>query len=248
MPRILALIPARAGSKSIPDKNIVELAGHPMLAYSIAAARLSRRIDRVIVTTDSPHIAGIAKQYGAEVPFLRPAEISADASLDIEFVTHALEFLERTEGYVPDLVVHLRPTTPWRLPEDIDRAIREIEADEHATALRSAHRFRHPAYKLFRFDGPYCRFFGGGDLEEHEYYNLPRQALPETFVPNGVVDILIPRVLAETGLLHGPRIRAFVTEETADVDAFEDLELANRIAGDPRYRELMRRLDEARHG
>ena len=248
MPRILALIPARSGSKSIPDKNIVELAGHPMLAYSIAAARLSRFIERVIVTTDSPRIADIAREYGAEVPFLRHAEISTDSSLDVDFVSHALKFLDRTEGYTPDLVVHLRPTTPWRRPEDIDLAIQDMQADEQATALRSAHLFRHPAYKLFKLQGSHCKFFGAGDLDEVEYYNLPRQALPETYVPNGVVDILLPRVLKETGLLHGPKIRAFITEETADIDAFEDLELANRTAGDPMYCELMRFLGEARHG
>ncbi len=236
----IALIPARGGSKSIPKKNIVDLGGFPLISYSIAAAKMSKLISRVIVSTDYPEIAKIAKKYGAEVPFLRPAEYAQDASLDIEFVRHALDWLEKNEGYVPDLVVHLRPTTPLRDPVVVDQAIEEILSDDQATALRSAHEAEYTAYKLFRKEGEYIHFFGQEDFgENEEYYNKPRQVLPKTYNCNGYVDVIRPKVLRETGMLHGPSIRAFITERIADIDSLRDLNFAMRILQDTRYAPLI---------
>ena len=245
--KILALIPARGGSKSIPKKNIIDLGGHPLLAYSIAAAKLSSYIGRVMVTTDSQEFADIAKAYGAEAPFLRPAEYAQDASLDIEFFRHALDWLEENEGYTPDLVVHLRPTTPSRDPARVDEAIEEIIADEKATALRSAHELEYTAYKLFRKKGEYIRFFGEEDFEKNEeYYNRGRQFLPKTYNCNGYVDVIRPEVLQSTGSLHGQNIRAFITERIADIDRKEEIAFAKRLLKKRQFQSLRQFLDTKR--
>ncbi|MFA5856739.1 MAG: acylneuraminate cytidylyltransferase family protein [Candidatus Pacearchaeota archaeon] len=228
--KILALIPARGGSKGIPKKNIIDLGGYPLIAYTIAAAKLSKNINRIIVSTDSEEIANISKKYGAEVPFLRPSEISQDNSTDIEFINHALDFLEKNEGYVPDLIIHLRPITPLRNPEDIDRAIEELLKDKEATALRSAHIFNQPGYKLTKIKDGYWEFFGKEDFPEgFEYYNLPRQQLPKTYFQNGYVDIIIPKTIKTLGSLHGKKIKSFITEVTADIDDYNDLRFAEKL-------------------
>lgn len=242
--RILALIPARSGSKGIPNKNIVRLQGFPLLAYSVVAARLSKYIDRTIVTTDDEQIARVARTFGAETPFLRPKKISGDKSLDIEFFRHTLDWLKKYEGYVPDLIVHLRPTTPLREAKVIDRAIETILKDKKATALRSGEVFdKELPYKLFRKRGNYCKFFGAEDfLKGKEYYNHPRQEFPAIYRPNGYVDIVRPEVLRRTGRLHGANIRAFITEKVADIDRRDDLVVAQRLHACRRYQALMAAL------
>lgn len=238
--KILALIPARGGSKGIPGKNIFKLNGHPLIAYSIAVAKLSKYINRIIVTTDDKIIAGISREYGAEAPFLRPRRISGDNSLDIEFFLHALDWLKRIEGYIPNLIVHLRPTTPLRDVRVVDRAILEIIKDIKATSLRSAEILDcESPYKLFKKKGPYYEFFGKEDFKTgEEYYNYPRQRFPSTYRPNGYVDIVRPKVLFETGLLHGKYIRAFITDKVADIDSLKDFEIAQRLLCEPQFRYL----------
>jgi len=245
--KIMALIPARSGSKSVLKKNIIPLHDHPLMAYSIAAAKLSKLINRVIVTTDSEEFAEIAKSYGAEAPFLRPKEISGDHSLDIEFFRHALEWLEKNEGYAPDLVVQLRPVTPAREPDLIDKAILEIEKDSNATALRSAHLSEHTGYKLFRKRGGYINFFGKEDFKEgEEYYNRPRQILPPTYNPNGYVDVVLPKTLKETETLHGSNIIAFITERIADIDYKEDVRFAEELLRSEKYINLLNYLNNTK--
>lgn len=239
--KILALIPARGNSKGIPRKNIVSLGGYPLISYSIAAAGLSKYINRIIVTTDDLVIAAISRKFGAQTPFLRPKKISQDDSLDIEFFLHALKWLKKYEGYLPDLIVHLRPTTPLRDAAIIDRAISEMLNDRKATALRSAEIFDNESpYKLFRRAGPYCHFFGNEDFAgNEEYYNYPRQRFPLIYRPNGYVDIILPKILLKTGLLHGMHIRAFITEKAADIDSRQDLELARGLYSDRKFRPLL---------
>lgn len=243
--KILALIPARAGSKSIPKKNIIDLGGHPLLAYSIAVARLSKFINRIIVSTDDEEFAKIARKYGAETPFLRPKKYAGDLSLDIEFLKHALKWLEKNEGYIPDLIIHLRPITPLRNPKIVDKAILEIINDKKATALRSAYLSEHTGYKYFRKDGDYINFFGKEDFKkDEEYYNYCRQALPLTYNPNGYVDIILPKTLKETRTLHGRRIRAFITRRVADIDYIEDVEFAKKLLKDTEFSSLINFLNK----
>lgn len=243
MKNITAIIPARGGSKGIPKKNIIDLGGFPLIAYSIAVAELSDFINRVIVSTDDEEIAEVARKYGAEVPFLRPEEYARDNSLDIEFFKHALDWMEKKESKIPDLMVHLRPITPLRNHKVVDKAVEEILSDEKATALRSAHLSEHTGYKLFRKKGDYINFFGKEDFAGgEEYYNLPRQALPLTYNPNGYVDVVLPKTIRETGTLHGDRIRAFITRKVADIDNMEDVEFAKKLLKDKEFQPLINHL------
>lgn len=243
--RIVALIPARGGSKSIPKKNIMDLGAHVLLAYSIAAARLSKFISRVIVSTDSSEIAKISKFYGAEVPFIRPKKYATDNARDIGLVKHTIRWLKHNEGFCPDYLVFLRPTTPLRNVKVIDKAILEIIKDKKATALRSAHKFESSAYKLFRKRGGYANFFGKEDFKPGiEYQDLPRQMLPVTYKTNGYVDILLPKFIERTGKLHGPKIRVFITDEIADIDTLKDVRFAKEILHNKEYLPLIRLLDK----
>ena len=124
---VLAIIPARSGSKSVVDKNIRNIAGKPMIAYSIEHGLKAECIDRVIVSSDSEKYADISREYGAEVPFIRPAEYATDTSLDIDVFRHALTFLKENEGYEPELVVQLRPTYPIRRINDIEAMVKYMK-------------------------------------------------------------------------------------------------------------------------
>jgi N-acylneuraminate cytidylyltransferase len=227
---ILALIPARGGSKGLPRKNLRELAGKPLVAHSIAHALAARTITRTIVSTDDPGIADVARRYGAEVPFLRPAELAGDLSPDIDAFVHALNWLGDEEGYRPDLVVHLRPTDPLRRPATIDAAVRELLADTDADSLRSVAPTAESPYKMWRLDDDrYLRpllALEGVD----EPYNLPRQELPRVFVQTGYVDVIRPEVILEERRMSGNRIRAFVVAEPhVDIDSEDDLRRAEEL-------------------
>ena len=238
--KIIALIPARGGSKSIPKKNIIDVGGYPLIAYSIAAAKLSNLIDRIIVSTDSKEIAQIAKKYGAEVPFLRPKKFATDSAKDIGLIKHAIGWFKRNENFCPDYLVFLRPTTPLRNVEIVDKAISEIIKDKKATALRSGHRFESSAYKLFRKKGGYAEFFGKEDFKpDVEYQDFPRQKLPGTYKTNGYVDVILPKTIEKTGMLHGRKIRAFITSEVADIDSLRDVNFAKEILRDEQYLPLV---------
>ncbi|MGE4299500.1 MAG: acylneuraminate cytidylyltransferase family protein [Desulfovibrionaceae bacterium] len=242
---VCALIPARGGSKGVPRKNIRKLGGHPLIAYAIMASRLCPAIGRVVVSTDDEEIAAVARAYGAEVPFLRPAEFARDASPDLEVFVHAIDWFERNEGTVPDLLAHIRVTTPLRDPELVGRAVRELANAPKATALRSAHELPEPPQKMFQIvDGLFQGFFP--DDPRPEYYNLPRQAFPAAYHPNGYVDIVRTSVVRERGVLHGPRILAFVTPHAIEVDGPEDIEMLEYHIARSGH-SLMERLDaEAR--
>lgn len=220
---IIALIPARGGSKSIPQKNIVDLGGFPLIAYSVATAKMSKHISRIIASTDSNEIAQIAKQYGSEVPFMRPAEFAADTAGDFDVVKHALDWLRDNEGSEPELLVYLRPTTPLRDPALVDNAIQHLLSHPGATCLRSGHEIRESPYKLFGKEGD---FFVGLFPQDSrpEYYNLPRQSFPPVYQPDGYVDIWKSQTIRESGTLHGPRISAFIAPDVGELDSPKDLE------------------------
>jgi len=137
MAKVIALIPARSGSKGVPNKNTRLLGGHPLIEWSIIAARKAKQIDRVIVSTDSREYAELSIRLGAEAPFLRPTEISGDRATDYDFVAHALNWLE-VNGGEPAHIVHLRPTTPFRNPDVIDDAIRTYQISHFVCPLSQA--------------------------------------------------------------------------------------------------------------
>lgn len=221
--KIISIIPARSGSKGVPKKNIKLLAGYPLIAYSIIASKLSSKIERTIVSTDSREFANIARSYGAEVPFLRPEEISRDNSLDIEYIKHALEWFQTHEGRQPEYIVMLPPPTPLRDPALIDAAIEKIINNKNATSLRSAAETRESPYKLFEIKDDFFVGMFPNDPRP-EYYNLPRQTFPPVYHPNGYVDILKSQTVNSLGSLHGPRILSFITPDVGELDRLEDFE------------------------
>jgi len=223
-PSIYAIIPARAGSKGVPGKNVKPLAGYPLIAYSIAAARMSGCIQRAIVSTDSGETAALGRRFGAEVPFLRPAEFAQDHSTDREFLVHAMDWLLTHEGHVPDYLVNLRPTTPLRDPAIIDQAIDRILSCPDATSLRSGHEAPDSPFKWFTSDseGFFRNFAPEG--APPGYADLPRQVFPTVYIPNGYVDVLKPSIFLKSQDIHGERILAFFTAPCCEIDAPADWE------------------------
>ncbi|MEW6055124.1 MAG: acylneuraminate cytidylyltransferase family protein [Bdellovibrionota bacterium] len=221
---VYSIIPARGGSKGIPGKNLKQLHGHPLIAYSIRASILSKHTSRTIVSTDSSEIAEIARHYGAEVPFLRPAAISGDRSTDYEFVAHALDWFKDNEGKLPEFLVHLRPTTPLREPELIDQAIEKFRTSPPSTALRSVHQMPESAYKSFEIHEEWLKAVGSGSFEL-DASNSARQAFPPTFYGNGYVDVLRASFVLEHERIHGNKVYGFVTSKVVEVDTLEEFEL-----------------------
>ena len=226
---MLALIPARGGSKGIPRKNLRPLAGKPLIVHTIEVALAAETVTRVIVSTDDDEIAQVALASGAEVPFKRPAELAADASLDVEAFRHALLWLREHEGYEPALVVHLRATSPIRRAARVDDAVRLMLADARADSLRSVARPEQTPYKMWRIVDGYLRplVTVEGVPEAH---SAPRQSLPEVWWQNGYVDIVRPRTVLEPGSMTGERVLPFVVDEpTAEIDYEEDFRRAEEL-------------------
>jgi CMP-N,N'-diacetyllegionaminic acid synthase len=220
---IAAIIPARGGSKGVSGKNIRLLGGYPLIAYSVVAAKLSAKIGRIIVSTDSEGIAEISREYGAETPFLRPAALARDTSPDKDFMLHAIHWLRNNEGLVPDYFVHLRPTTPLRNIQIIDRAVRTIINNPAASSLRSMHLAPESPFKWFQIDEQgYCRGFLAG--LDNEVLNNPRQGFPKVYIPNGYVDVLKTAFITGSGRLYGNQMIGFVTPCCTEVDTVNDFD------------------------
>ncbi len=223
MTNVVAIIPARGGSKGVPGKNIKLLCGYPLIAYSIVAAKLAKDISRAIVSTDSSYIASIARKYGAEVPFMRPTELAGDKSPDLEFVLHALNWFQQNEKKVPDYLVHLRPTTPLRDPAILNRAIKEIQSRAEATSLRSAHPATESPFKWFLQD---AQGYFKGILSEYsnDQINASRQSFPTVYIPDGYVDVLKTSFITASHYLHGNKMIGFISPVCAEVDNTKDFE------------------------
>ena len=221
-PVVVGIIPARGGSKGIPDKNIRELGGFPVIAYSAAVSQMVSRLTRTIVSTDSMEIAEIAERFGADVPFLRPVEISGDHSIDLDYLKHAIEWFLETENYTPDYWVLLRPTTPLRDPETVDRAIQSIIDHPEATSLVSVHEFPENPGKMFGMQDGYLHGLCPLDPRP-EYFTLPRQAFAPAFIGNGYVDIIRSSTVRNMDALYGPRMLGFQTPDTGELDVEDDL-------------------------
>ena len=223
MTSTVAIIPARSGSKGFQHKNLAPLGGFPLIAYSIIAAKLTAGVERVIVSTDSEQYAEVARSYGAEVPFIRPSSISTDSSTDFEFMSHAMNWLEKNDGDTPEYWVHLRPTTPLRDPKNIQTAIDLLSKCDRATALRSAHRCPASPFKWFRRNAEGFLIALTTDSTDLDQFNSPRQNFPEVFIPDGYVDIVRRSFLRESGLLHGNRVLAFTSPDCTEIDSAEEL-------------------------
>jgi N-acylneuraminate cytidylyltransferase len=254
---VLALIPARGGSKSIPRKNIRPFAGHPLIAYSIAAGLAAETVTRVVVSTDDDEIAAVARRYGAETPFLRPAQFSLDNTPDLPVFQHALRWLAEHESYRPEIVVQLRPTSPFRRVRHIDEAVRILMDHPQADSVRTVCiPFQNP-FKMWRIDpdgfmhplipdvemvkpageGAYT----GAPLHM-EPYNMPRQALPDVYWQTGYVDAARVGTILTKDSMTGERILPLVIDpsEWIDIDSPDDWRRAERLleSGEITFEEL----------
>ncbi len=232
MAEVLALIPARGGSKSIPRKNIVDFGGHPLIAYSIAAGLAAETVTRVIVSTDDDEIAEISRCYGAETPFLRPAEHAGDHTPDLPVFLHALSWLRDNQGYQPDIVVQLRPTSPFRKVRHIDQAVYRLIEHPEADAVRTVCvPFQNP-FKMWRIrpDG-FMQPLGTELGISKEPYNQPRQALPDVYWQTGYVDAAWADTLLVKNSMTGDTILPLIIEasEWVDIDSRDDWHRAERM-------------------
>ena len=233
--KLTALIPARGGSKGVPRKNIHNLAGYPLLAYSIAACKRCAGIDRVVVSTDDEEIASVARRFGADVPFMRPSEFSQDDSTDLQVIEHFYS----AEG-AQDLAL-VRPTTPLRDPKIMGGFIENyFENRDSITGMRSAHKLPESPYKFFKIiDGTFAGFFDDFNGVK-DYTNLPRQMFPKAYHPNGYIDI-IKKETALEGSDFGFKILPAITEFVFEIDHahhFEFLEGHIRMGRDILLKEL----------
>ena len=229
---VLGLIPARGGSKSIPRKNIVDFAGYPLIAYSVAAGMAADSINRVIVSTDDAEIAEISRRYGAETPFIRPDEFSQDNTPDLPVFTHALSWLAENEGYRPDIVVHLRPTSPFRRVLHIDEAVYRLIERPEADAVRTVCiPFQNP-FKMWRIGfGGYMKPIGIELGIPQEPYNQPRQSLPEVYWQTGYVDATWADTILTKNSMTGDQILPLIIDpsEWIDIDSPDDWRRAERL-------------------
>lgn len=225
--KILAIIPARGGSKGIPHKNIININGLPLIAHTIKAAQKSKLINRCIVSTDDKKIASVAKEYKAEVPFLRPEHASTDTAPAIDVIKHALECLENKDSYIPDAVLYLQPTSPLRTVSHIDEAINKFNSDSRADSLVSVikppHNF-HPI-KLMQLKNNYLEpYLKGEGLKK-----LDRHNMPVLFSRNGPAILISKLDILNKDDLYGEKILHYEMDEISshDIDEPLDLELAD---------------------
>ena len=224
---IVALIPARAGSKRVPDKNIRPLAGHPLMAYTIAAAMDSGVFSDVIVSTDSEHYAKIAKHYGAQVPFLRPAALAGDQSPDIEWVEFTLSRLQESDRK-HDCFSILRPTSPFRLPETIQRAWQEFSSQQGVDSLRAVEKCTQHPGKMWVVRGKRMMPLLPLGPAEQPWHSSQYPSLPEIYVQNASLEIAKSQVVFEDRTIAGNVVMPFLTTdyEGFDVNNEYDWQLA----------------------
>ena len=236
--QVLGLIPARGGSKGIPNKNLRPLAGRPLLAYTVAAAQASRRLSRVVLSTDDGAIAAAGRQLGLDVPFMRPSELCADTTPMLPVLQHAMRALA-AEGYVTDVVVLLQPTSPLRGPEHIDAAVDALlttGADSVVSVVEVPHQFN-PVSVLRIADGRLTPFAAGATVTR-------RQDKPLVYARNGPAVLAVQARVLDAGSLYGEDSRPLVmsAEASVDIDDLHDLQYAEFLLG----RSLMAEPSEGR--
>lgn len=232
MKKNLTIIPARGGSKGIPRKNIVDFNGKPLIAHSIEQALKSNLGGRVVVSTEDEEIAEISLKYGAEVPFLRPQELAEDHVLDLPVFVHAIKWLEEHENFQADLIIHLRPTAPYRKPEWIDEVVQLLKNNPSADSVRSVSEpDKHP-FRIFEIDNQ--GYLDPIMKDRHpEPYLLRRQDLPKMFYYNCVIDVTRPETIFQKASMTGDRLLPFIMDpkDVIDIDEPRDLQVARALFG-----------------
>jgi N-acylneuraminate cytidylyltransferase len=223
--RIVGLIPARAGSKRVPNKNVLRLHGHPLLAYTISAALDSGVFEKVIVSTDSDEYAQIALHYGAEVPFLRPNSLAQDSSADIGWVAHALENLALI-GYEFEIFSILRPTSPFRNASTIRRAYEEFSSRTDIDSIRAVELCSQHPGKMWRIKGDHLVPLLSVQPDGLDWFSSPTQSLPEVWVQNASLEIAFSRCVLESESISGNRIAPFKTVFPEGIDINSEFDFA----------------------
>ena len=240
MARVVAIVPARGGSKGLPGKNIAPFLGAPLIAWSIAAGLKATTVDQVICSTDDDAIRDIALSAGAEVPFMRPAEIAADHSTDLELFQHALLWFRDNEGYVPEIVVQLRPTTPLRQAHWIDECVEMLLADPSASSVRSVTPAHPTPYKMWKrgADNVLTPLMTVEGVPEP--FNMPRQSLPEAWWQTAHIDVIRSETIL-SGSMTGSKILAYLVDShlSVDIDTEADFRLS-QITADAYWDEIVR--------
>ena len=227
--KILCVIPARSGSKGIKHKNTKLVNGKPMLAWSIEHAKCCKYENqmKIIVSTDSKAYAKIARKYGAETPFLRPPEISKDLSTDFECINHAVNWLEINENYIPDIVLHLRPTQPCRKVKDVDDALELfIKNRDNYDSLRSVIPVEKSPFKMYLTQNSELKPLFNNINNINEPYNQSRQVLPQAYLHNGYIDILNVSIL-KNNTISGNKILHYIMNKTDNIDIDYEDDLKN---------------------
>lgn len=237
--KIVALIPARKGSIGIKNKNIKLFNGHPLVAYSISAAKLIKDVSDIVVSTNCNRISRISKKYGASVPFLRPEHISGSKSTDLQFFLHYINYLKKNNVKLPEYIIHLSPTVPLRDIEKINEAVKLIKSKRKATSLRSVHYTDLIPQKIFTLEKGYLN--GLFPHLKGEYYNKPRQLYKRTLIPNGHVDIIRTKYINKNNL-HGKNILAFITKKVPDIDTIEDYRNAKETYKEKRFKKVIKNI------
>lgn len=214
--KIIAIIPARSGSKSVKDKNIRELGKKPLIAWSIESCFKSKHISKVYVSTDSIKYAKIAKQFGPVEILLRPKRISGDFSTDYQMIVHAIENIKFNYDYI----AHIRPTTPFRKKNDLNKAIKTFIKSKY-NSLRSVHEMSETSYKSLEINNGSLKSLKNLNLTMDEL-NAPRQKFNKTYYPNGVIDIFKKNFIIRNKLLFGNKVKAFKTSYTHEIDNKDD--------------------------
>ena len=234
MPRVVALIGARAGSERVPGKNVRRLAGHPLLAYAIETARQSEVFDRIVVSTDNERIAQVARWYGADVPFLRPDEYATATSPDIEWIAWTLPRLD--ERY--ELFAIVRATNPFRGPDVIRRGLDQLLATPEADSIRAVERVKQHPGKMWIVDeaGRLMRPLLDQSHLDVAWHAGQYQALPPVYVQNSALEIAWTRVVEATGTREGRMLTPFLTEgfEGLNIDDEDDFAHAERLVASGR--------------
>jgi len=223
--RIVGLIPARVGSKRVPNKNVLQLQGHPLLAYTISAALDSGVFEKVIVSTDSEEYAQIALHYGAEVPFLRPNSLAQDSSADIGWVAHALENLALI-GYEFEIFSILRPTSPFRNASTIRRAYEEFSSRTDIDSIRAVELCSQHPGKMWRIKGDHLVPLLSVQPDGLDWFSSPTQSLPEVWVQNASLEIAFSRCVLESESISGNRIAPFKTVFPEGIDINSEFDFA----------------------
>ena len=221
-PKTLALIPARSGSKTIPHKNLRSVGGKPLLGIAVEQAVAARGIDRVVVSTDDAEYAALARQFGAETPFLRPAEFATDDADDLGVFFHAITWLRDNEDWLPEIVVHVRPTHPRRSAEDISAVVDLLLQNPSWDSVRSIVPAPATPFKMWHrnADGTIRPVVTCGIPDAH---SKPRQSLPEAYLQNACVDAVRSRAILELGSMAGRVVGAYLMEHFGDIDDVHEL-------------------------